>query len=85
MNIRLTIAGRQYDAAAVVPDVLALDDEATLVEALRQVAALMPDGRLPPSCLVAVNGVHLGTVGRLTDSPLRHNDELLLLMPVAGG
>jgi molybdopterin converting factor small subunit len=40
---------------------------------------------LPPTCLVIVNGRHLGTVASCESCVLRAGDELTLLAPVAGG
>jgi molybdopterin converting factor small subunit len=40
---------------------------------------------LPPSCLIAVSGRHLGTLARHANCPLRDGDEIVLLAPVAGG
>ena len=40
---------------------------------------------LPPTCLVIVNGRHLGTIASCESCVLRAGDELTLLAPVAGG
>ena len=85
MKIRLIVSGRHYDAAAAVPSELSLSDGASLDEALAHIEALLPEKRLPESCLIAVNGAHLGTVGKHATEALRDRDELLLLLPVAGG
>ncbi len=86
MVIGIVVSGRNYDLADRMPRQLTLRDGASLDEALGTLAASLPDGQgLPASCLVAVSGTHLGTVGRHRDQPLAHGDELLLLAPVAGG
>jgi molybdopterin converting factor small subunit len=86
MNVQVVITGRSYDAAANVPDQFTLDEGATLDDALKAVAAALPDDRpLPPSCLVAVSGTHLGTLGSHPSRQLADGDELVLIAPVAGG
>jgi molybdopterin converting factor small subunit len=86
MVIRIVVSGRNYDLAERIPRRLTLGEGATLDEALNALAGLLPDGRaLPASCLIAVSGTHLGTIGRHRDQPLAEEDELLLLAPVAGG
>jgi len=86
MQVRLTISGRSYDAAAKIPERLTLDEGCSLGDALRAVAGLMPEGKeLPRSCLVAVSGKHLGTLGSHRDHTLAEGDELVLIAPVAGG
>jgi sulfur carrier protein ThiS len=86
MKLRLAICGRNYDAAAGLPAELPLPEGATLDDALAAVGRLLPPGRqLPESCLVALGGAHLGTLGRHAQAALRDGDELLLLLPVAGG
>ena len=56
------------------------------VESGSTVADLMPEGRgLPASCLVAVSGTHLGTLGNHRPHSLEEGDELVLITPVAGG
>ncbi|MBN2475547.1 MAG: MoaD/ThiS family protein [Pirellulales bacterium] len=86
MQVRVVFSGRSYDAAKSLPGSLALPDGAAVDEALRVLAELMPEGRsLPKSCLVAVCGAHLGTVGSHRAHVLRDGDELVLIAPVAGG
>jgi len=86
MRVRVVITGRSYDAAANVPDEITLPEEATLHDALQAITAAMPDGRpLPASCLVAVSGAHLGSLGSHPSRKLADGDELVLIAPVAGG
>lgn len=86
MQIRVRITGRSYHAAAAVPAVLSLPEAATVRDALAQIQSLLPaEARLAPSCLVAVGGTHLGTLADEAPHPLRDGDELLLVVPVAGG
>jgi len=86
MKIRLVISGRSYDAAENLPDELSLPDGCSLDEALQAVAQLMAEGRpLPESCLLAVSGTHLGTLGQHREHALADGDELVFISPVAGG
>jgi molybdopterin converting factor small subunit len=86
MKIKLVITGRSYDAAADVPAELELPEGATVADALEQVAGHLPEDRpLPATCLVAVSGTHVGTVGSCPDRELKEGDELVLVAPVAGG
>lgn len=89
MRIRILIAGRNYQtqtAVAPPPQELDLPEGASVHAAIAALAAqLRPEQRLPGSCLVAVSGMHVGTVDHCEDRPLRDGDELLLLAPVAGG
>ena len=86
MQVRLTISGRSYDAAAQIPEQLTLDDGSALDDALQAVARLMPEGKdLPKSCLDAVSGKHLGTLANHRAHTLEEGDELVLIAPVAGG
>ncbi|MHB1035118.1 MAG: MoaD/ThiS family protein [Pirellulales bacterium] len=86
MKIRLMLAGRGYDLADRMPDELTLRDGSSVADALKRIAAMLPEGhRLPDACLVALSGQHLGTVGNPRERVLRDGDELLLLVPVSGG
>ncbi len=86
MKVRLTISGRSYDAAESIPQRLTLPEGGSLDDALQAVADLMPEGKgLPASCLVAVSGTHLGTLGNHRPHSLEDDDELVLIAPVAGG
>jgi len=63
-----------------------LPEGATLDDALTAVAGHLPADRpLPPSCLVAVSGTHVGTLGSHPARQLADGDELVLIAPVAGG
>ncbi len=86
MKVRVVISGRSYDAAAAMPEQLTLPEGASVDDALQALADHLPGGSgLPASCLVAVSGTHLGTVGSHQPHVLRDGDELLLIVPVAGG
>jgi molybdopterin converting factor small subunit len=86
MKMRVLISGRGYDAAANVPSAWEVADGTTLDDLLREIGRRLPSGReLPPSCLIAVSGAHLGTVLRHPPRELRDGDEVVLIAPVAGG
>ena len=85
MQVRLLITGRMYHLAAELPDVMELDEGATVAAALEWIDRLSGEAKLPASCLVAVNGEHLGTLGACPARSLRDGDELALIVPVAGG
>jgi molybdopterin converting factor small subunit len=86
MQVRVVVSGRNYHWAEAIPDRLTLADGCSLDAALEALAAAMPEGqRLPQSCLVAVSGLHVGTLGSHRPHVLRDGDELLVLAPVAGG
>ena len=86
MKVRIVISGRSYDAAGAVPDELSLPDGASLSEALEVLAEHLPQGRsLPPTCLVALSGKHLGTLASHAEHAMKDGDELVLIAPVAGG
>jgi molybdopterin converting factor small subunit len=86
MMVKVMIAGRGYDAAQDVPEQLALAGQATVDDALEAIGRLLPDGHsLAASCLVAVSGEHLGTVGSHQPRLLHEGDELVIIAPVAGG
>jgi len=88
MKIFITSAGRSYDQTRHLPAEITLQDGTTLADA---VAALKEDphaeGLLPPTSLVAVDGVHVGTLATVKDSSrqLRDGEELAFISPVAGG
>jgi molybdopterin converting factor small subunit len=86
MKIKLVITGRSYDAAVDVPAELDFAEGATLDDALKTIAGYLPDDRpLPPTCLVAVSGTHVGTLASHPARELNDGDELVLIAPVAGG
>lgn len=86
MNIHVVISGRSYDQASAVPERLQLDEGATVDDALAALGDLLGEAHaLPPTCLVALSGRHLGTLATHTAAPLRDGDELILFAPVAGG
>ena len=86
MNVRVVISGRNYHAAERLPRQLTLPDGASVDAALQALESLLPGGtRLPVSCLIAVSGLHLGTLRNHRSQLLRDGDELLVLSPVAGG
>ena len=86
MKVRVVLSGRSYDAAEAIPGCLTLPDGAGLDDALQELAGLMPEGKsLPKSCLVAISGTHIGTLQNHRPHVLRDGDELVLIVPVAGG
>ena len=86
MKVRVVVSGRNYDAARAIPEYLTLPDGASIDEALQEVSASFPPGKgLPESCLVAVSGAYLGTLGNHQPHVLSDGDELVLIAPVAGG
>lgn len=86
MRIRVAVSGRSYDAVAKLPEHLTLPEGASVDDALGAVAGLLPEGkRLPESCLIAVSGAHLGTLGNHRGHVLGEGDELVIIAPVAGG
>jgi molybdopterin converting factor small subunit len=86
MNVRVMLSGRNYHLADSLPQQLTLPEGATVDDALRALTGMLPgDEPLPGTCLIAVSGVHLGTVGRHPSRALRDDDELVVIAPVAGG
>jgi molybdopterin converting factor small subunit len=86
MKLRVLISGRGYDAAEGIPIEWEVAEGTTLSELVRAVNQRLPPRHpLPPACLVAVSGVHLGTVGRLAPRELQEADEIVFVAPVAGG
>jgi molybdopterin converting factor small subunit len=86
LNVQIVFMGHRYDAAQSVPDRLCLPDGATVDDALKAITEqLSGDNPFSTSCLVAVSGMHVGTLGDHRTMILKDGDELLLLAPVAGG
>lgn len=86
MKIQISYTGRSYQTASLLPTEITLDDGATVEDALRLLTEdLEDDQQLPPSCLVAVSGEHIGTLASYTNRVLQERDELILIAPVAGG
>jgi molybdopterin converting factor small subunit len=86
MKIRVVISGRGYDRLQSLPEELELADAATTKEAVESLCRALPDGtQLPPGCLVALSGQHLGLLFAHEPRPLRDGDELVIVAPVAGG
>ncbi len=86
MIIRLRYSGRAYDLAEHLPAELRLNDGTDVASALAEIQGKLPEDKLlPPTCLIAVNGAHLGTIARHGKVDLRDGDEILLVAPVAGG
>jgi len=86
MNIRLLVTGRRYHQAVSLPDVLEFAEGACLSDALNSVNELLPENvKLEDSCLLAVNGLHVGSVSDYQNAPLTENAELVVFAPVAGG
>ncbi len=84
MKIRIVITGRSYDQHQALPEELECGDEATTREAVARVQALV-ETPLPSTCLVALNGRHLGTIGQFEQTELLPDSELVFIQPVAGG
>lgn len=86
IEVKVVVAGRQYDRSHQFPAVLKLPEGALLDDALAMLAqGVAPNDRLPDSCLVAVSGVHLGTLARHSSRTLASGDELVLIAPLSGG
>lgn len=87
MRIKVMLTGRSYHTAQNLPDELDLPDGSTLDDALEAISSQLGDdgAGLAPTCLIAVAGEHLGTVGAHEARPLHDGDELTLIAPVAGG
>ncbi|NUQ63833.1 MAG: MoaD/ThiS family protein [Pirellulales bacterium] len=69
-----------------MPQQVTLDDAGSVDDLLRLLAGMLREGeRLPETCLLAVSGVHLGTVARHRPRDLQEGDEVVLITPVAGG
>ncbi len=86
MNISIVVSGRSYDTAESLPDQLTLPEGCSLDEALEELASRLPEGKtLPATCLLAVSGLHLGTLGNHRRYALKEGDQLVLVAPVAGG
>ena len=86
MKVRVVVSGRNYDTARAIPRQLTLPEGCSVDEAISAVAGYLPQGRdLPESCLVAVSGSHLGTLRSHRPQVLSDGDELVLIVPVAGG
>jgi molybdopterin converting factor small subunit len=86
MNVRIVVTGRSYHRAANLPTELSLADDAKLDDALDIINRLLSEeGGLPASCLIAVDGKHVGSISAHQNAPLRENCELTLIAPVAGG
>jgi molybdopterin converting factor small subunit len=86
LNVQIVFMGHCYDAVQSVPDRLCLPDGATVDDALKAITGqLSGDNRFSASCLVAVSGMHVETLGDHRAMILKDGDELFLLAPVAGG
>lgn len=86
MRVRLVLIGRGYDAAENLPDHWDVPDGASVDDVLRLIEQQY--GSIPgcsPSCLIALQGRHLGTIASHASAPLHDGDELTLIAPVAGG
>ena len=86
MKIRVVLTGRSYNNAASLPAELEFPEGAGIRDALAAIDDHLPeDAKLPPSCMVALAGKHLGNVGNYEDCTLADGQELTLIAPVAGG
>lgn len=80
------VTGRSYHTAERLPEEITLPDGSTVDDAIEVLSAQLADGgQFPPSCLLAVSGEHLGTLGNHQPCTLNEGDELTLIAPVAGG
>jgi len=86
VRIRLVVTGRAYHAAANLPDLCELPDQATVDDVIRLLIDRYGEGPgWSGTCLLAVSGRHLGTVASHQPAALREGDEVTLIAPVAGG
>jgi molybdopterin converting factor small subunit len=86
MKVQITLSGRAYHAAEQLPRTLDLPEDSTVQSALKSLSEMLSEENpISTSCLIAVSGRHLGTMGQFSDQPLRDGDELVILAPVAGG
>jgi hypothetical protein len=86
MRIKVVMTGRSYHTATQLPAEIELPEGSGLDDALHLLAAgLGAQTALPPSCLVAVSGRHVGTIANHTSMPLGEGHEIMLIAPVAGG
>jgi molybdopterin converting factor small subunit len=85
VKLQLVMTGRDYHTAERLPDELPLAEDATLQDALSAINALLGEAGLPTSCLLALNGEHVGSVASFTDRAIRDGEELVIIAPVAGG
>lgn len=86
MRIKIAVTGRNYLIAHQLPREIILADGAGSAEVLQRLNEHLPVASpLPGSCLLAVNGEHLGTVLQHAPRRLQDGDELVLIVPVAGG
>lgn len=86
MLIEVVVSGRSYHLSESIPKQLTLGDGSTLDDALAKISNTTPaEAQLPDSCLVAVSGKHLGSIGQHQNTPLRDGDELVIVAPVSGG
>jgi len=86
MNVRVVISGRHYATDEGIPEQLSLKEGCSIDEALSKISKLADAAaQLPESCLLAVSGKHLGTLGKHMAHTLAEGDEIVLIAPVAGG
>jgi len=86
MKITLVVTGRSYHLTKNIPSQLELDAGSGLGEAISTINDHLPTEQpLPQSCLIAVGGKHVGTVGTHPPTDLNDGDELVIIAPVAGG
>lgn len=86
MKIRLLVTGRRYHQAVSLPDELEVAAGGCVRDALDSVNELLPEAvKLEDTCMLAVNGSHVGSVADFQNVPLTENAELVVFSPVAGG
>ncbi len=86
MKIQVIISGRAYHTMQDVPESLDLAGAATLDDALARIGDHLSDHeQLPPTAMIAVGGKHVGTLARHESCDLSDGDDIVLIVPVAGG
>ncbi len=86
MRITLAVTGRLYDAGLTLPRTLDLPAGAQVDDALAALKSKSGSARpLAPLALLAISGVHIGTVAHHEPRTLVEDDEVLIFSPVAGG
>ncbi len=86
MKIHFVLTGRGQTRGDQLPSQLELPENSSVSDALSLLRASLPEGEsLPESCLLVVDGTHLGTLHQHEDQQLVDGQELLLIAPMAGG
>ncbi len=85
MEIRVNICGRHYHRAEKLPRVITVAEGSSLDQLLQKLQDQLGDSPLPKTALVILSGRHLGTLVAHRSAELRPDDELTILIPMAGG